>query len=120
MPHKEIRQNRNERFRGYMVYLIYKARPHRLELSQLQRLLDARNFPASRLRLAEELSFLCDAGLIAINHNDTQMGGVDWLERFADSDADQEIADALRAKLTTAGVNFQESTKPFEGIARVE
>ncbi len=122
MLHKEHRQNRTERLRGYIIYLIFTARPRPLELSQLMRLLDSRNYPTSQHKLAEELSFLRDAGLLTVNTTGSGNadGAIDWIERYADADRDAEIGDRLRAKLTPAGINFHEGAKQVEGIARVE
>lgn len=124
--YREQRKERTERLRGWMIYLLYKARPRLLECDALLRLLDRRNFPLSRRRLAEELEYLHSLRLIRIEvaGNESQKLTdrivLKLLQQYADSDTER-MSDVICARLTAAGINFQEGVGPhFEGIARIE
>lgn len=125
LSHRHQQRLLNERMRGWIVYLLYTARPSPLELHTLTRLLDARNFPISRRRLAEELDYLRSLRLLRIFPNDaaeelTEVEQAKWVQRYAASDSDDEMGTSLCARITTAGINFQDGLTEHEGLSRVE
>ncbi len=123
---KDQQRERNERLRGWIVYFLYKARPKPLELVSLIRLLDRHNYPCSRRRLAEEIDYLRALRLLRIfpSMAEEELDDVKqarWVQRFADSDSDDDVGDSLCARITTAGINFQDgTTHSITGIMRVE
>lgn len=108
-----------------MILLLYHARPRALEIAQLRKLLDQRNLPLSSRRLAEHLDYLCEYRLIKIELDARQVTLDEStisraIQRYADSDADGH-SEPMFARLTAAGVNFQEGFgDSYSGIARVE
>jgi len=123
---KDQQRERNERLRGWIVYFLYKARPKPLELVTLMRLLDSRNHPCSRRRLAEEIDYLRSLRLIRIfpsmaEEELDEVKQTKWVQRFADSNSDEDVGDSLCARITRAGINFQDgTTHSITGIMRVE
>lgn len=123
---KDQQRERNERLRGWILYFLYHARPRPLELATLLKLLDRRNFPLSRRRLAEELDYLRALRVLRVFPAlaDTELDEVQqarWIQRYADTIDDGELGDTLCARVTTAGINFQDgTTQRIDGITRVE
>lgn len=122
MAQQNLRKYEMERRRGLIVYLLYVSRPKTVEIGSLLYLLDARNYPVTRRRLAEDLDFLRDAGLVRLTMpsseiplNDAQQEK--HLHRFAESDGD--IDNDLCLKLTSKGNNFQENQTNELGVLRV-
>ena len=118
----ELRKFETKRRRGLIVYLLYLSRPKSVELGSLITLLDARNYPLTRRRLAEDLDFVRAAGLIRITTpsselilNEAQQEKL--LHRFAESDGDSD--NDFCARLTQKGLNFQEELVDELGIVRV-
>lgn len=116
---------RTERERGWIIFLLYKARPRALEVVSLRGLLDARNMPLSSRRLAEHLSYLFELRLIKVELEGARTPLDEHqqdraLQRYAD--ADQEgFKESMFLRLTAAGVNFQEGVGGgLEGISRIE
>src|SRR5262245_21842831 len=114
MSNKDLTRQRIERCRGYIIYLTYKGRPQPIELSVLLQLLDARNFPMSRRRLAEELDYLRSLRLLRVFY----IGASDELDEvqqakliqhYSECGNDEEMGKTLCARLTAAGINFQEA-----------
>ena len=123
MDRREQEKERTERLRGWIIYLIYKARPRTLELDSLQRLLDKRNLPVTKRRLAEELDYLRSLRLLKMyGRADAELDEPQQsrlIQRYADSD--REEAAVVSAALTAAGINYQEELDSnLSGIARVE
>jgi hypothetical protein len=122
---RDQERKRTERVRGYIIYLLYKARPRPLELALLADLLDARNFPVSRRRLAEEVDYLRSLRFLRIFPLDaeselSEVEQAKLMQRYPDCDSDAEMGMVLAARLTTAGINFQEGTTLPDGLQRVE
>lgn len=122
---KKLEQKRTERRRGWIIYLLYKARPHPMELLTLMELLDAANFPVTRRRLAEELDYLRSLRLVRIfpsgageQFDDVQQAK--FIQRYAECESDEEMKLVLCARLTAAGINFQEGLESLKGLLRVE
>ncbi|MET0466904.1 MAG: hypothetical protein ABW007_27330 [Chitinophagaceae bacterium] len=123
--HKAQQRERTESLRGWIVYFLYKARPKPLELPSLMRLLDRRNYPVSRRRLAEEIDYLRSLKLLRVFPSTAtseldEIQQAKWIQKYADSDSDEEIGDVLCVRITTAGINFQDGLSEYQGIARVD
>lgn len=122
---KAQERDRNERLRGWIIYFLYKARPKPLELASLRDLLDQRNFPLSRRRLAEELDYLRALRFLRLfpSTADTELDEIKqakWIQRYADTESDEEMGDCLCARITTAGINYQDGVTNMDGIKRVD
>lgn len=122
---KDQERKRTERLRGWIIYLLYKARPQPLELALLIELLDARNFPVSRRRLAEEVDYLRSLRLLRIfpMHAEEVLDDVKQaklMQRYSDCESDSELGQVVAARLTAAGINFQEGVDTLVGMQRVE
>lgn len=109
--------------RGWIVYLLYHAKPRVVEFRQLRRLLDRNGLAMSTRRLANHLSYLCEMRLIKLESD----RGVELpereqdqvIQRYADSERDGFHETAL-ARATAAAVNFQEAFGgDLQGIERV-
>lgn len=121
MP-QQLRKYEMERRRGLIIYLLYISRPKSLELGSLMYLLDSRNYPVTRHRLAEDLDFLRDAELIRITtpSSELQLSANQqekFLHRFAESEGDDD--NTFCARVTTKGVQFQEGNANELGVMRV-
>ncbi len=119
---KQQRKLETERRRGWIVYLLYAARPKPLDFASLMNLLDARNFPLSCRRLSEELDFLRSAGLLRVfpvgaDNALDEVAQAKLIERYYDSDG--ELNDDYCAKITTRGTNFQDDHFNETGVMRV-
>jgi hypothetical protein len=119
---QQLKKYEMERRRGMIVYLLNVSRPKPVELGSLLYLLDARNYPVTRHRLAEDLDFLRDAGLVRLMMpssesplNDVQQEK--HLHRFAESDGDND--NDFCVKLTNKGINFQDGQTQELGVLRV-
>lgn len=122
---RQQQRERNERLRGWILYFLFHARPRPLELPTLVRLLDRRNYPLSRRRLAEELDYLRSLRLLRVfpacseeELDDVRQAKL--IQRYADTDNDEEMGDVLCARITTAGINFQDGVTTHDGLTRVE
>lgn len=121
----DMDRSRTERERGWILRLLFFARPRALEIAQLRGLLDRNNYPMSSRRLAEQISYLCEFRLVKVELG-AQQTPLDEgalaraLSRYADSDT-EGLNEAMSVRLTAAGVNFQEGVgDSFPGIARIE
>jgi hypothetical protein len=122
---KDQERKRTERRRGWIIYFLYKARPQPIELASLMELLDAYNFPVSRRRLAEEVDYLRSLRLLRIfpMHAEVELddvGQAKLMQRYADCESDGELGAVVGARLTAAGINFQEGVDTLTGMQRVE
>jgi hypothetical protein len=121
---KAHKREQIERLRGWIIYLLYKARPRHVEFDSLQRLLDKFNLPVTRLRLAEEIDYLRSLRLVKVSlgHSQPELEEgqqTRHIQRYAD--ADREDVSLACASLTAAGINFQEELDQMTtGIARVD
>jgi len=118
-------RERSARVRGWIVYLLYKGRPQPLPLTSLWKMLDRHNMPLTRRRLAEEIDYLRSLRLLGVfpSDADKEISVVDqakYTQRYADCESDQEMGTVLMARLTAAGINFQDGISNHEGITRVE
>jgi hypothetical protein len=134
--------HRIERLRGWIISFLYAYRPNPLELSQLLKALDQKNFPLSRRRLAEELDFLAskseeresEARLIRIfpaeaQNPITETEQAKLIQLYGAADNDNELEEMLSrtgfprgplcARITAVGQNFQEGRRVWSGIERV-
>src|SRR5262245_61123967 len=128
---RELEQERIERLRGWILYLLYKARPHPLEVCALMKLLDKRNFPLSRHRIAEELDYLrgldlpsTEERLIRVfTSGETRdldpVAQSKLIQHFSETDSDEEMGSVLCVRLTAQGINFQQAVIEVAGIQRV-
>lgn len=119
---KQLRKTETNRRRGWIIYILSVARPKPLDFATLIQLLDARDFPLSCRRFAEELDYLRSLGLLRVfplGANDalSNVEQAKLIQRYCDSDGDMD--DDLCASLTTKGVNFQEGDFEEVGIQRV-
>lgn len=123
-PLQRSRQQRTERLRGWIIKILYEARPDPLELVVLSSTLDEVNFGVSRRSLGIEVDFLRSLGLVRVFplESDAELGKVEQaklLQRFCNSDSDGELHIVLCASLSAKGINFQEGLENFEGVSRV-
>jgi hypothetical protein len=121
----EQRREKNARVRGWIIYLLHKGRPHPLPLTSLWKMLDRHNMPLTRRRLSEEIDYLRSLRLLSIfpANSDQEVSVVDQAkltQRYAECESDSEMGQVLLARLTAAGVNFQDGVSNHEGITRVE
>jgi len=119
---KQQRKLDTERRRGWLIYLLYAAKPKPLEFASLIHLMDARNFPMSCRRLAEELDFLRSAGLLRVfpvgaDESLSEVAQAKLIQKYCDSDGD--LNDDYCAKITTKGNKFQDGYFDEDGIMRV-
>jgi hypothetical protein len=122
---REQERERKRRLRGWMIYFLCESRPHPVEFASLRSWLDARNFPLSRRRLAEELDYLRSLRLLRVfparaTKELDEVEQARLIQAYADSEDDGELNDILCARITTAGINFQDGLSNHEGIMRVE
>lgn len=110
-----------DRRRGVILYFLYFSRPKSLELGSMIYFLDTKNYPITRHRLAEDLDFLRDAGLIKITTPSSELALSDnqqekLLHKFAESDG--ECDNDYCARLTNKGLIFQEGNSTEPGVVR--
>lgn len=124
MSQAKIQQReRIERLRGWIIYLLYNARPQHLELDSLQRLLDHYNLPTTRQRLAEEIEYLRSLRFVKVSlgQKEPEIDEAQqsrFIQRYADMDRNE--VNLVCATLTAAGINFQEGLDNITGLARIE
>jgi hypothetical protein len=124
MKQRELEQERTERLRGWIVYLLYKSRPNPLEATVLTRALDKVNFPLSRRRLAEELDYLRSVQIIRVftagercELNEVEQSKL--VQRYCMTESDEEMGGVLCARLSAHGIDFQQAVVEHDGIQRV-
>jgi hypothetical protein len=119
----EQERARTERERGWIILLLYHARPRSVEFAQLRKLLDTRNLPLSSRKLAEHIEYLCEYRLVRVEvaGQMVENGALHRaLQRYADSDVDG-LRESMSLRLTAAGVNLQEGVgASIEGIAQID
>lgn len=121
---KEQKREQIERLRGWIIRLLYHARPRHLELDSLQSLLDKFNLPVTRQRLSEEIDYLRSLRLVKVSLGNAQPELDDaqqtrYVQRYADPD--REDVSMVCAALTAAGINYQDGFDTnMTGIARIE
>lgn len=119
---KELRQLEAERRRGWMLYMLYMARPKPLDVLSLITLLDRKNIPFSHRRMCEELDFLCGLELIRVFLADSKqeldcVQQAKLLQKYLDSDGD--MGDEIFVRIRNKGIYFQEGLEDVRGIKRV-
>lgn len=122
LKHKNLQQLETGRRRGWLVYLLYIAKPHPLDFNSLIRLMDQRNFPMSCRKFSEKIDFLCSIGLVRVfpmgtDHELSKVDQAKLIQKYCDNDGDE--GDGLLASLTSKGVLFQEGHFEEIGISRV-
>lgn len=118
------RQQRTERLRGWMLKILYEARPDPLELVVLSSTLDEVNYGVSRRTLGMEIDFLRSLSMVRVfplgcNDELNKVEQAKLLQRFCNSDSDGELNVVLCATLSAKGINFQEGLEDFHGVSRV-
>lgn len=119
---KELRQIEAERRRGWIIYLLYIARPKPIDISTLITLLDRKNLPFSYRRMAEELDFLCSLELIRVFLGDSNkeldcIEQAKLVQKYLDSDGD--LGDEIYVRIRNKGIHFQEGNEEVKGVRRV-
>lgn len=119
---KDLRQMENERRRGWIVYLLYVARPKPVDVSTLITLLDRKNLPFSHRRMSEELDFLCSLELIRVFLADSKkeldcVEQAKLVQKYLDSDGD--LGDEVYVRIRNRGIHFQEGYEEIRGVRRV-
>lgn len=123
----ELKQNKlrtleTGRRRGWIVYLLYSARPAPVTFNMLIELLDSRNMPLTCRRFSEKLDFLRGVGFLRVfkigtNQELSNVEQAQLIQAYCDNDG--EGGDNYGAVLSTKGVNFQEGHFEEMGITRV-
>jgi hypothetical protein len=122
LKQKQLQHLENGRRRGWIVYLLFSARPSPLSFNMLIELLDARNMPLTCRRFSEKLDYLRSAGFVRVfrmgeNRELSNVEQAQLIQAYCDNDG--EGADGYFASLSTKGVNFQEGHLNDPGVARV-
>lgn len=122
---KKLEQKRIERRRGWIIYLLYKNRPHPIDLHSLTDLLDERNFPVTRRKLAEDIDLLRQLRLLRVFPSGAEsefdeVRQAKLIQRYSECESDEEMKQVVCARLTAAGINFQESVDAMTGLMRVQ
>lgn len=123
LDQKQLRKLETEKRRGLILKFLYGARPKPLDFASLITLLDAKDFPLSCRRLAEDLDLLRSIGLLRVFPvgTDTALDEVaqtKLIQRYCDSEG--ELNDDYCAKITTKGVNFQDGDVEELGVRRID
>src|ERR1051325_6353970 len=123
-PLQRTRQQRTERLRGWILKILYEARPLPLELVVLSSTLDEVNFGVSRRTLAGEVEYLRGLDLVRVFPlgSKTKVSEPEQailLQRFSESDNEGELNLSLCATLSYTGINFQEGLEDAKGVSRV-
>ena len=122
---RRTEREETERLRGWLVYLLYLNRPKPLPLVSLWKLLDQYNQPLIRRRFVEEIDYVRSLGLIRVFPSDAKEEVDDvtqarLIQRYFDAADEREMGQTLLARLTTAGINFQDGITDMPGIQRVD
>ncbi len=122
LKHKHLQQMESGRRRGWLIYLLYVAKPHPIDFNTLIKLMDQRNFPMSCRKFSEKIDFLCSVGLVRVFpmgavHELTKVDQAKLIQAYCDNDGDD--GDGLCASLTSKGVLFQEGLSEEVGVSRV-
>jgi hypothetical protein len=114
-----------EQTRGWILYLLYLSRPKPLELNGLWTTLDMYSIPTVHRKFVEEVDHLRALGLLRVfpagakaEINDTEQARL--LQKFIDGPRARDMGTFVFARLTTAGVQFQEGDSEVVGVARIE
>jgi hypothetical protein len=111
--------------RGWIVYLLYLKKPNPFELNSLWSTLDQYNQPMGHRKFVEEIDYLRSLGMLRVfpAWAKTECSDVEQarlLQRFIEGSSAREMGTFVYARLTTAGINFQEGTSEVLGIDRIE
>lgn len=122
---REQENDRALRLRGFIIYLLYKARPNPVEMAVLMRLLDRVSYPVTRRRLAEEVDYLRSLKLLRVFNSDAtdelnEVQQAKLVQQYITSDSDSDLPFVLCVRLTATGINFQEGLEEIKGVQRVE
>jgi len=122
---KVAEQNDTERLRGFILYLLYLKKPNPFELNSLWSTLDQYNLPISHRKFCEEIDYLRSLGLLRVfpagaKQEATEVEQARLIQRFLEAPRARDMGTFLYARLTTAGINFQEGASEITGIKLVE
>lgn len=122
LKHHKLRQLESGRRRGWIVYLLFTARPTPLSFKMLWELLDANNMPLTCRQFSEKLEYLRSLGYLRVFENDlgdalTNTQQARLIQKFCDHDGDG--GDHYYSVLSTDGVKFQEGHLNDESVSRV-
>jgi len=114
-----------ERARGFIIYLLYLKKPHAFELNSLWRTMDEHNQPIGHRRFVEEVDYLRSLGLLRVfpSQSEKEITVVEQarlLQRFIETPMARDMGSFVYARITAAGINFQEGNSEVVGIERVE
>lgn len=114
-----------EQIRGFIIYLLYLKKPNAYELNSLWTTLDQHNQPIGHRRFVEEIDYLRSLGLLRVfpSQSTEEVSSVEQarlLQRFIETPMARDMGGFVYARITTAGINFQERNSEVVGIARVE
>lgn len=122
LKQNQLRHLETGRRRGWIVYLLYTARPTPLSFNMLIELLDARNMPLTCRRFSEKLDYLRSLGFVRVfkmglQRELTNVEQAQLIQAYCDNDG--EGADGYFASISTRGINFQEGHIDEVGVSRV-
>jgi len=122
---KITEKHETEQTRGWIVYLLYLSKPKPMELNALWSTLDMYSIPVLHRKFVEEVDHLRALGLLRVfpagakaEVNDTEQARL--LQRFIEGPRARDTGTFVFARLTTAGVQFQEGDSEVVGVFRVE
>jgi hypothetical protein len=124
-PLQKRNQQRIERLRGWIINILYVNRPDPCELSVISDTLDGYNMGCSRRALAGEIELLRTLRLVRVfplgsGEDISNIQQAQLIQRYANSDNDQELHMTLCASLTARGNYFQEGLESVTGVARIQ
>lgn len=121
LPINSLDKRQKERRRGWIVRFLYESRPTPLEVSLLQEVMDAQNFPMSCRQLVQELDFLRSEQLLRVfpHGSEIELSDVQQARLLQRCCEIEEEAKNVSVRIRTQGVNFQEGSIGCLGVARI-
>jgi hypothetical protein len=122
---KLTEKQETEQTRGWIVYLLYLSKPKPMELNALWSTLDMYSIPIIHRKFVEEIDHLRALGLLRVfpagaKTDISEVEQARMLQRFIEGPRARDMGTFVFARLTTAGVQFQEGDSEVIGVARVE
>ncbi|HKO43349.1 MAG TPA: hypothetical protein VJU84_08665 [Pyrinomonadaceae bacterium] len=122
---KQAEKHERERQRGWILYLLYCSKPKPLELNALWKLLDTYSQPMAHHSFVEAIDYLRSKGMLQIFPADSKAAldnvqQAKLLQRYLDSPRAKDLGTFVSARLTTAGIDFQDGGSEVTGIEHVE
>lgn len=113
-----------EQARGFIIYLLYLKKPNAFELNSLWGQLDQHNQPIGHRKFVEQIDYMRGLGLLRVfpSKSKEEVSNIEQarlLQRFIETPMAREIG-FVYARITTAGIIFQEGNAEVIGITRVE